>query len=102
MYSLGINHPYPFYQIGQSGKEKKQNEWRIKTMKYKHITTSMRMREFGTNDHKVWRYFAVTYEKGNPAKIVFQSGINSTRDDAAHEVMQFLRTHPEYINEWVN
>ena len=50
----------------------------------------------------VWMYECVTYLKGFPDKIVFQSALYHNRDGAVFEVQQFLRNNIEYINEWVN
>jgi len=49
-----------------------------------------------------YMYECVMYPKGFPNKVLFKSGLNTTRDGAVQEVLQFLRKFPQYINEWVN
>ena len=71
-------------------------------MEYVRAATSVRMKEYGNKSiAPVWMYHAEVKNK-KTGKIIFQSGINRRRDDACYEVAQFLRNHPEIINEYVN
>ena len=68
-----------------------------------YVTTSVRI----TNNVNIRGpiqvfYHCVTYLKGFPNKVVFTSGVNTRRDDAVQEVLQFLSNHPQYINNWIN
>ena len=74
----------------------------------KNVVTSVRIRDVTRNEYgkpkkmPVWMYECVTYLKGFPDKIVFQSALYHNRDGAVSEIRQFLQNNIEFINEWVN
>ena len=74
----------------------------------KNVVTSVRIRNVSKHEYNkpkkdpVWMYECLTYLKGHPDQVVFQSALYHNRDGAVGEVQQFLRNNIEYINEWVN